>query len=959
MEWQPVKQDISISLAELDVGPSGESVFNIRPELSRKTLNNDTWLANIQPNVVQNSATANSILISEEYPWLPVDKSRLEVPQTNIYHRAYFIWDAKPPPGIIANPPIYATTARSRVIESKDDESHLERFDPTLGNSLDSGNLNSDKKFIAFPTGLNRSILNISPIECDEIYPDEDDGSTVDRILNIEDIKIKHERRSMIDIFSPIRQVVTMDTDNSRSDLSNARIGVRTYGGASIVNYISTNDNDSFEVSALASLSFLSKDYSQSVNSVDMVPNPYFRNECLVTSDAGYVGAWDYESRPRAFLDDLQVNLPGGTKNLDLRDQWFSCKFASHPRTFYMASSRKVDLCDMRARPNTNARLIFSMPEVTRESSAVMRYLGHNKICALAVPPKAHSYEVAVATDRNILLFDTRYSKKSIFHWQHHLLQFPPDRLEYVTDEVNGNNASQILAWNRYSTSVHVFEYANTDALSEDIIRSVDLSYNTTPFPSNTTRDVKYSYQQDKAYYVAPRQLYGLPTCRYRPANMAWVTPYPKGKVNELRENPTLLGLKILPGMAQSMKKSSSLEPKPSIRSWCMLQLCDDGSLYSKLWCRNASNQLSKSTLSSFHRSSTNFHDIQDEYLKFCKEEIKRDSKVADLAPIFQDFKSPSNVNLVHDQITAEQLEDKIFKSVKHQTYPQTLFEILREGEHTVLGNIEDDVIAEVEKRLTSSEAALERKIWHNNIEEDGLIDPVSLDLGGQIRNAKRRLKDACHINLRDKDVPNMVEFSSINGAIQQIAIDLTASRHIYGNLPASTDEITDTQTSESTVQSSHSLFPNLFNSTELAERANAKINPAAIALASDWDISSDANNYQFRRLDGLSMEEVLQTQQKAKKRKRREKASSQFSVQDSQSFVPDVGVASSRSAASKITASLPNMDDLEFSTQWNPPTPEKTRTTESFFSASQPVPGPFGTRNAKAKKKKKRSQGF
>lgn len=283
----------------------------------------------------------------------------------------------------------------------------------------------------------------------------------------------------------------------------------------------------------------------------------------------------------------------------------------------------------------------------------------------------------------------------------------------------------------------------------------------------------------------------------------------------------------------------------------------------------------------------------------------------------------------------------------------------MRENENMDLDNIGDDVITEVEKRLATPDAALGNQIWHNNIEEDGLIDPVSLDLGGHIRSAERRLKDACHIPLSDKDGRNKENFSNINSAIQQIAIDLTASRHIYGNLTASTDEITVTQTSESMVQSSHSLFSNLFSSTELAERANVKINPAAIALASDWDISSDASNYQFRRLDGLSIEEVLQTEHKAKKRKRREKPSSQFSIQDSQSFVPDVGVASSRLPAGNITASLPNMDEIEFSTQWNPPTPEKTRTTESTFTASQPVPGPFGTRIAKAKKKKKRSQGF
>ncbi|KAM3578539.1 hypothetical protein VKS41_008924 [Umbelopsis sp. WA50703] len=440
---------------------------------------------------------------------------------------------------------------------------------------------------------------------------------------------------------------------------------------------------------------------------------------------------------------------------------------------------------------------------------------------------------------------------------------------------------------------------------------------------------------------------------------MAWVTPYPKAKLNEFRDNPTLLGLKILPGVAQSMKQPSSSGQRPSVRTWCMLQLSDDGSVRSKLWCRNSSKQLKTTSLSSFHRSTTEFHDIQEQYLEFQRNEIRDSSKITDLSTIFEGFKSPSKLNVANEKITAEQLEEKVVKSVKAQAGPRTLFDILREDENKDLGDIDDDVIGQVERRLTSSEVAHERKIWHNSIDEEGLIDPVALDLGGHIQNAKARLKDACHIHFNNEEGDNSEKFFSINGTIQQIAVDLAASRHIYGNYPTSIDENADTQTSESALQSSHLLFRNLFTATELEQRSNMKINPAAIALASDWDMSSDARNYHFRRLDGLSMEEVLQTQQNAKKRKRGEKANPQFSVQDSQSLVPDVGVSSSRPAASKITASLPNMDDIEFSTQWNPPTPEKTRNTESFVSASQPVPGPFGTRNAKAKKKKKRSQGF
>jgi hypothetical protein len=87
------------------------------------------------------------------------------------------------------------------------------------------------------------------------------------------------------------------------------------------------------------------------------------------------------------------------------------------------------------------------MTGTTKEHTPKYKYIEHYNICALAVPPKKHSFEVAVATDRNILLFDTRWSKKCVFHWQHHIMQFPPDQLEYVSDQVNGNDACMYLVF--------------------------------------------------------------------------------------------------------------------------------------------------------------------------------------------------------------------------------------------------------------------------------------------------------------------------------------------------------------------------------------------------------------------------------------------------------------------------------------------------------------------------------
>lgn len=196
-----------------------------------------------------------------------------------------------------------------------------------------------------------------------------------------------------------------------------------------------------------------------------------------------------------------------------------------------------------------------------------------------------------------------------------------------------------------------------------------------------------------------------------------------------------------------------------------------------------------------------------------------------------------------------------------------------------------------------------------------------------------------------------------IKEAIQKIATDLTASRHIIGSLTEIPSELQDQP--EDTANPANLHFPHLFKSDELLARNQLQLNPAATALASDWDMESDPNTYSFRRLDGMTAEEALQKEQTTTKKKRR-RPSAHFAVQDAAPVVPQVVDTHSKSSATKKapSSSLPSMHDLEFSTQVFPPSPE-TKKTAKAISSSQPVAGPFGSRHKQVKKKKKRKEGF
>jgi hypothetical protein len=84
-----------------------------------------------------------------------------------------------------------------------------------------------------------------------------------------------------------------------------AFVGVRTTGGASVMKISQATESDSskpLEVKPLATLSFTDKNYANNIKAVDMVGNPYYTNECIIVSETGYFGLWDYNSKPRAYM---------------------------------------------------------------------------------------------------------------------------------------------------------------------------------------------------------------------------------------------------------------------------------------------------------------------------------------------------------------------------------------------------------------------------------------------------------------------------------------------------------------------------------------------------------------------------------------------------------------------------------------------------------------------------------
>jgi hypothetical protein len=187
------------------------------------------------------------------------------------------------------------------------------------------------------------------------------------------------------------------------------------------------------------------------------------------------------------------------------------------------------------------------------------------------------------------------------------------------------------------STFVHVFEYGKIDKITKDVPHTLDMSFNTNPASwstiSTTPTDTKRSSSKS-SFYVATRPLYGLPTNRFRPSPAAWVTPYATSKTAELRNKSPIAGLTVIPGIAHM--NSSQEDQSSGARTWNVLQLCEDGTLQSKIWCRKAPEKQKLRSLSWFQRPPiVDFDGIDAEHLEAKKQEMKGDSVTLDLSRFF------------------------------------------------------------------------------------------------------------------------------------------------------------------------------------------------------------------------------------------------------------------------------------------------------------------------------------
>ncbi|KAI8575315.1 hypothetical protein K450DRAFT_262353 [Umbelopsis ramanniana AG] len=952
MPLDRVRRDPALELTGLDLDAAGEHAFPIRPEISANILDFNTYEASIQPHTFQTD--------TGDYPWVPVDKTRVEVPQTNLAARVDYQFDMTKSFELLAKLSIYRSTLLDARRDSKKVLDIYERFDPSLGNRLVHGQLGQKAQFLIFPGGEAKSTLNVAPIGISQIYPNGEEVPQDTDFLHIDDVDIRLKDRSSLDVFTPIQQITNFCSSLSPED--EALVGVRTVGGASVMKISQTTESDSskpLKVKPLATLSFSDKNFANNIKAVDMVGNPYYASECIIVSETGYFGLWDYNSKPREYINNISTIREGGSPDSNVFHKWHSCQYASHPRTIYTAYPHQLDLCDLRAKPGSNTSTIYQL----RDAKFALKGVEDN-ICALAVPPRKHSFEVAIATHDKLMLFDTRYNKRAVLSWQHHVRPFYPSQIQFVTDQVEGCETDQIFAWHPMSTFVHVFEYGKTDKMTKDVPRTLDISFNTNPASqstlSTTPTNNKHS-SSNSSFYVATRPLYGLPTNRFRPSPAAWVTPYATSKTAELRNKSPLAGLTVIPGIAHM--KPSQEDQAAGIRTWNVLQLCEDGTVQSKIWCRKPPEKQKLRSLSWFQRPPIiDFDNIEAEHLEAKKQEMEEDSVNSDLSRFFEDLEFRGEIKTTEHITDVKELENKIIQCVRETVAPKTLHEILNTLAAGEFGEIDDNIIGELEKRLSSTEAVHREKVWHNSFEEFGLIDPFALDLGDSISSVRSKLRQVCHLDLESgiEDTTSAGSSSRtkyISEAIQKIATDLTASRHIIGTLTEIPSELQDKPEESAIPANLH--FPHLFKSEELLARSQLKLNPAATALAGDWDMESDPNTYSFRRLDGMTAEEALQNEQTTTKKKRR-RPSAHFAVQDAAPAVPQVVDTHTKSAtANKVTSlSLPSIHDLEFSTQIFPPSPE-TKKTATAISASQPVAGPFGSRIKHVKKKKKRKEGF
>lgn len=153
------------------------------------------------------------------------------------------------------------------------------------------------------------------------------------------------------------------------------------------------------------SSSLLKTNFSSPFSSV--VLNPYIHGECVVATKSGLTGLWqaDRHSVGDIFNSVLNLNVNYKREKVCFKQIYFG----AHPRQFFGCDQNSLYLFDVRSRNSPSC--LFD----TRKSPYLLKseHIHTSQSCK----PIGNEYEIVVATDNNIFIFDQRYSLEPLLKW--------------------------------------------------------------------------------------------------------------------------------------------------------------------------------------------------------------------------------------------------------------------------------------------------------------------------------------------------------------------------------------------------------------------------------------------------------------------------------------------------------------------------------------------------------------
>ncbi|RKO87364.1 hypothetical protein BDK51DRAFT_44390 [Blyttiomyces helicus] len=299
--------------------------------------------------------------------------------------------------------------------ESLDFEHDRRRYDPFAGNMLNviypQGRSDSFPMLLAHAGGSTSADLHLTPLIRDgPIFNPSVDAIRKDPVLRFN---------------NPIRQIASSELNPG--SLTSSLLAVRTYGYVSIVGADYGDDGPQDAGITDQNSDFDDKGEDETAHSIrqprtrvistlsfarqpcHVVFNPYFGGEAAIVMDGGGVCTWDAglpEQSRTSLLQDADVDFPDAYE-----DRWKTCEYGAHPRTLFVAHSKRVDMVDFRM-PQTRFATVLLIPDADR-IYAFERSLGDR-------------FQSVYCTSKRVALFDSRFSTRSVLEWEYNNVQEPP-----------------------------------------------------------------------------------------------------------------------------------------------------------------------------------------------------------------------------------------------------------------------------------------------------------------------------------------------------------------------------------------------------------------------------------------------------------------------------------------------------------------------------------------------------